>query len=510
MNPPPQPPPSHSGPASSGGAATGYSHTEYQDAAAATAAAALSQGGQQHSGSYSPPAGLPGSQYAPPVSQPYGTQPSGLQQSQQHIPTPSAQAAGIGNGRKRKASGVPGSRGVANLTPDQLAKKRANDREAQRAIRERTRNTIETLETRIKELESQQPFQELQRVVQELDRALQECDDLRRKLAQVASVAAGAQQQQQPNLHGTFDVIAEYLEPKWLTDEPSELAALTAQQSPLPPFSNNNNSQHPPSQHQSPQTSGAPQPPFEQQMLHPDLRSPHASSQSQAGASSRTATPVTYHGEPPPRKWSPSTEQQREQGAQYPTSNGMSYEHHHRPSPAPIHSHSNGERLGVNFLLDQKPPSNPPSRAPSRPYTPQRTPEPPIWARLPSHSPYDSPLDSLLGEFVVNCRQQLAKGIPMREVIGPEDPSFTALLNPDPARRDSCHPLSALLIDILSKFPAISASPEKVAVLYLMALTLRWMICPCETCYYRLPEWIRAIPEQIERPHPAWIDHLPW
>ena len=48
-----------------------------------------------------------------------------------------------------------------NLTPDQLAKKRANDREAQRAIRERTKGQIEGLERKIQELTSQQPYQEV-------------------------------------------------------------------------------------------------------------------------------------------------------------------------------------------------------------------------------------------------------------------------------------------------------------------------------------------------------------
>jgi hypothetical protein len=51
--------------------------------------------------------------------------------------------------KKRRTAGSS-SRGVANLTPDQLAKKRANDREAQRAIRERTKNQIENLERRIR------------------------------------------------------------------------------------------------------------------------------------------------------------------------------------------------------------------------------------------------------------------------------------------------------------------------------------------------------------------------
>ena len=94
------------------------------------------------------------------------------------------------NPRKRKAeSGSGSSRGVANLTPEQLAKKRANDREAQRAIRERTRNTIESLEARIKELESQQPFQELQNVIRSRDAIVAENEELKRRLASICALA---------------------------------------------------------------------------------------------------------------------------------------------------------------------------------------------------------------------------------------------------------------------------------------------------------------------------------
>ena len=59
-----------------------------------------------------------------------------------------ASASNSDQNKKRRTAGSS-SRGVANLTPDQLAKKRANDREAQRAIRERTKNTIEQLERKI-------------------------------------------------------------------------------------------------------------------------------------------------------------------------------------------------------------------------------------------------------------------------------------------------------------------------------------------------------------------------
>ena len=86
--------------------------------------------------------------------------------------------------RKRKAPSSR-SRGVASLTPDQLAKKRANDREAQRAIRERTKQTINTLEAKIKDLTAQQPYQELQAVFRQKDAIQTENEEMRRRLASI-------------------------------------------------------------------------------------------------------------------------------------------------------------------------------------------------------------------------------------------------------------------------------------------------------------------------------------
>ena len=80
------------------------------------------------------------------------------------------------------------ARGVASLTPEQLAKKRANDREAQRAIRERTKAQIETLERRIQDLTSQQPYQELQTVLRQNEVVQAENDEIRRRLASVLSI----------------------------------------------------------------------------------------------------------------------------------------------------------------------------------------------------------------------------------------------------------------------------------------------------------------------------------
>lgn len=89
---------------------------------------------------------------------------------------------------KRRKPNRSVSRGVANLTPEQLAKKRANDRDAQRAIRERTRTQIETLERKIEELTAQRPYQELQSVLRQKQAVQAENEEIRRRLSSVLAI----------------------------------------------------------------------------------------------------------------------------------------------------------------------------------------------------------------------------------------------------------------------------------------------------------------------------------
>jgi hypothetical protein len=94
-------------------------------------------------------------------------------------------------GSKRRRAGAPptaSSRGVANLTPEQLARKRANDREAQRAIRERTKNQIDRLNQRIRDLESQQPYHDLQVVLREKEAVEAENADIRKRLESIVGI----------------------------------------------------------------------------------------------------------------------------------------------------------------------------------------------------------------------------------------------------------------------------------------------------------------------------------
>ena len=101
------------------------------------------------------------------------------------FPSPDTSQPGQPNLKKRKA---PSARGVASLTPDQLAKKRANDREAQRAIRERTKSQIESLERQIRDLTAQQPRQELQVVIREKQAVEAENAEIRKRLASVLAI----------------------------------------------------------------------------------------------------------------------------------------------------------------------------------------------------------------------------------------------------------------------------------------------------------------------------------
>lgn len=59
----------------------------------------------------------------------------------------------LGSSRKREPR--PGTRKVSSLSAEQLERKRANDREAQRSIRQRNKEHIEQLEGQVATLQNQ-------------------------------------------------------------------------------------------------------------------------------------------------------------------------------------------------------------------------------------------------------------------------------------------------------------------------------------------------------------------
>lgn len=374
-----------------------------------------------------------------------------------------------------------------------LADIHSTDREAQRAIRERTKLTIENLERKIQELTSQKPYQELQAALRAKEAVEAENADIKRRLATIMAMM-------QPII----------------SQSPSEQPALPSPNQsfvPMPPNttpgpqSTNANNMSTPStaDHESP----------------PTTADPYTQWNSNASTSSG---PIAPQGQ----AYKERLDQQRHELA-----HGLEM---------------GSERLGLGFLLDQAKVS---SRSNGAPYDSTGFHEQPSQHGMParSSSPYQRtnsipredmhninidpalqnaidpalsghsdhslpikncaptcPLDSLLLDFLNERQQRAAEGFPPHEIIGPRYPSVSSLLNP---MRDA-HPLSKVFIDILHTFPNISRLPERVAVLYVMFLIMRWQIDPSPDNYDRLPDFVRPLPSQIYHHHPAWIDHLPF
>lgn len=114
--------------------------------------------------------------------------PSALASADADTPAPDAGGAATAvAGRKRKLNSNS-ARGVANLTPEQLAKKRANDRQAQRAIRERTKAHIDLLEQQVRDLSSQKPYLDLQAALKQNEAVQVENRELKQGLKAVLEI----------------------------------------------------------------------------------------------------------------------------------------------------------------------------------------------------------------------------------------------------------------------------------------------------------------------------------
>lgn len=80
----------------------------------------------------------------------------GLERSQSHGYASSGSEQPKKSGSTKKRASRAGTRSVSTLSAAQLERKRANDREAQRAIRQRTKDHIDGLENTISELRRSQ------------------------------------------------------------------------------------------------------------------------------------------------------------------------------------------------------------------------------------------------------------------------------------------------------------------------------------------------------------------
>ncbi|KKK18949.1 hypothetical protein P175DRAFT_0499680 [Aspergillus ochraceoroseus IBT 24754] len=383
-------------------------------------------------------------------------------------------------GRKRKPNSTS-ARGVANLTPEQLAKKRANDRQAQRAIRERTKTHIESLEERVRELSSQKPFLDLQAALKQNEAIQAENRELRQGLKAIMDII-------QP-LMGKQEALSN--DPS--TTVPAAAAAAASLMPSTSPFMENN---------------------------------AFAANTQRASTMERSYTESIASVETPSSTHSAPTLGSRRDSASGNHASlrvAFDYQRHNLTHGLDF---GGDERMGFNFLLDptQQVPKMEGARRTldicrSQPSAaPAYNTLPPLGSIMDQTLPaYMTPvrniaptctLDAILLDFLQNRQREAAKGVPKQKLVGPAYPSVSSLLNPE--KSIYSHPLSKVFTDILRTFPDISSLPEQVAVLYAMFLLMRWQIFPNLENYSRLPDWLTPRPSQLLTPHPAWIDYLPW
>lgn len=114
-------------------------------------------------------------------------------------------------------------------------------------------------------------------------------------------------------------------------------------------------------------------------------------------------------------------------------------------------------------------------------------------------------LDTIFLDFLKNRRGELSSGTQQRMAY----PSVSSLLNPTDNSTYS-YSISKVFSDILRTFPDISSLPEQVGTLYTMFQIMRWQIYPTQQNYDRIPHWLTPRPAQLFNPHPAWMDYIIW
>ncbi|KAK0635073.1 hypothetical protein B0T17DRAFT_483130 [Bombardia bombarda] len=417
---------------------------------------------------------------------------------------------GPSNSKKRKAG--PGSRGVANLTPEQLAKKRANDRDAQRAIRERQKLRNEHYEREIRELKSQQPYQELQSVLRQKAAVEAELADIKSCLASMVALI-------QPIL------TRPPVDQTTLPTSPENQAHLSVQQP--PPF----NPGSTPTSAASPasvvtlgrwQSELSPvAPPMKVMSGQPQTQDIPIVGQVSGSAEARLLDQrhELIHGLElgPERLELDFLLGPNQKIARIPIGvDGAQDSPHFRHVPM------KHDWTAIDNPAPQAHPSPPPVPPFGQPNGPPSIPRleftavaptsfgptGDMWAMLPKYCEPTCPLDNVLLDFLAERRQRAAEGMGVQEIIGPRYPSVSSLLNPAVSRW--AHPLSRVFTDILATFPHLAKLPERVAVLYCMFLFMRWLLSPTPENYARLPAHLRPGPLQLTKPHPAWFDYMPF
>ncbi|ATZ53742.1 Bip1 [Botrytis cinerea B05.10] len=357
----------------------------------------------------------------------------------------SMNATGKKAGEKKRVSRA-GTRSVSTLSPAQLARKRANDREAQRNIRLRTKEHIERLEARIEELtcgrESGAELEEARKRNEALEREVRQLSE---SLAQLRDDDSSS-----PDRSSMLDLGQTAIMPgSSARDVRPGMASTSMSFGPM------------------------------------DMAAPISGP---ASTSALDETNRFSYFDPIPAvnfndvgNWAPrSVPSGVVQDSRLTT-----------PQPRPLVPQS---------LTSPVRQTIPPSLQPFQSLQP--------WA-LPilNTSTPTCGVDTYLMNIINGQKELASQGAPEAQIIGPSQPSMKALIYPDDPNQT--HVVSTIISNLLTNL-AVKGLAERAGCLYLMYHICQWQIYPSSSTYGNLTDWTSPRTSQLITPHPLWADSIFW
>ncbi|KAF4982854.1 hypothetical protein FZEAL_1604 [Fusarium zealandicum] len=136
---------------------------------------------------------------------------------------------------------------------------------------------------------------------------------------------------------------------------------------------------------------------------------------------------------------------------------------------------------------------------------------PAVWGLHPNNIPPSCFADQILQGFVNAIRTEGVLMIPSspgkRAARFPLRPNLSRLLDESHRSDDD---ISNVVADVLRTYREIEGLPKQVAVFYIIATLVKWMVLLDKQSWDLMPEWLRPVPSQLTTPHSAWIDRIPW
>ncbi|PVH68489.1 hypothetical protein DL98DRAFT_215876 [Cadophora sp. DSE1049] len=424
-------------------------------------------------------------------------------------------------GPKRRASRAE-TRRVASLTPEQLARKRTNDREAQRSTRQRTKNHIEELEQRIRELSEDQDARNYEQIKKRNADLEEELKQLREALGRSQESAASSPELAPSSSRSGMDVW-EGRHPQAYSPSWNSPTSINSPDGSFLSFQSSNAGEL--------MSSFAP----DHSELHTGFSDPGSTRSetlnSESDLQDLTSAPILPV---PVRRGGPIARPQFGRSRSYPhgrfgmpasnmsmsrmagtmtrigsspltgqpispmTGNADSM---HQPTPPQI-NHSSIFNIKQGSMDSPMSPQQGSTKhnAPIGVCFPKQ-PGPPIWELSLRFVPPTGPMDSILIGMLQGQRRLAHESTPGSVLIGPHQPDLRALLNPEMSNK--VHPVSSVISNLFYRvlYPTLA---EKAAALVLVYHFCQWQIWPTMETYRKIPEWLRPRALQLATPHPIW------